>query len=597
RRFHAQPNACPRCGPRLQLVDRRGNALPGDPIVVTAELLRAGQIVAVKGLGGFHLACDATNAAAVSTLRLRKHRDAKPFAVMVRRLSDAEALAVLTATDRQLLESVSRPIVLVPRRSASALAADVAPENPLVGLMLPYTPLHELLLAAVDGPLVMTSGNHSDEPMVIDNAGALHHLGAIADAILQHDRDIANRCDDSVVRVLAGKPAVLRRGRGWIPGNLRVTPSFPVPILACGAHLKSSFCLGVGDQIWLGPHVGDLETDEACRAFEAMVDRFARFVGVEPQAVVHDLHPDYFTTRWAGELDLPMRIAVQHHHAHVASVMAEHQLSGPVIGLAWDGTGYGTDGTAWGGEFLLAHLAGFQRLATFHPIPLAGGDQAIREIWRIALALLDDAFDGDAPLAQLSLFDLVESSHIAVARRMIATRLHAPLAHGVGRYFDAFGAILLGVATARYEGEVAMQLSLAGDAAEQRPYAFGIAEGVFPAIDLRPTLRAAVNDLLSGISAATIAARFHATLREAAFTMIERIESSHDALPIVLSGGCFQNARLVEDLKTALRPRAVYLNEHVPPNDGGIALGQAMIAAAQLRSGTLPCCRTTSGGM
>ncbi len=447
------------CGPRLRLVDRAGGAVGGDPIAVAARLLREGRILAVKGLGGYHLACDATCREAVAALRARKHRDAKPFAVMVPNLDWVERVARPTRAERDLLAEVSRPIVLVRRRPGGGLADDVAPGNPLVGLMLPYTPLHELLLAAADRPLIMTSGNRSDEPMACDDLDAVQRLARIADFFLRHDRAIANRCDDSVARVIAGRPVLLRRGRGWVPGSLRLRDEVPRPVLAVGAHLKNAFCLAAGDLAWLGPHVGDLETHEACAAFESMVERFQRFVGIEPEVVAHDLHPDYFTTGWAERRGLA-RIPVQHHHAHIASAMAEHGIEGPVIGLAWDGTGYGPDGTAWGGELLVADRVGFRRLATFRPLPLAGGDRAIVEVWRIALALLDDAFGGDPPLERLRLFDAVDPVRIASVRRMIASGLRAPLAHGVGRYFDAFGAILLRAAESRYEGEVATQLGL-----------------------------------------------------------------------------------------------------------------------------------------
>jgi hydrogenase maturation protein HypF len=585
RRFHAQPNACPDCGPRLRLVDAQGNCMPGEPIIVAARLLREGAILAVKGLGGYHLACDATRPDAVAMLRARKHRDEKPFAVMVPSLAFAERLAGLSPAERDLLVAPSRPIVLVARRPTSGLAEEVAPGNPLVGLMLPYTPLHELLLAEVGRPLVMTSGNRSDEPMICGDDEALRQLGGdIADFLLQHDRAIANRCDDSVARVVAGRPVVLRRSRGWVPGNLRVARRFPHPILASGAHLKNAFCLAADDLVWLGPHVGDLETHEACAAFEIAVERFQRFVGIEPEVVAHDLHPDYFTTRYATESQAALRVAVQHHHAHVASAMGEHRLDGPVIGLAWDGTGYGTDGTAWGGELLVATLADFRRLATFRPIRLAGGDRAIREVWRIALALLDDAFDGDPPLAYLPLFQSIDAKSIDVARQMIRNELHAPLAHGVGRYFDAFGAIVLGKSESRHEGQVAMQLTFAADPAERRAYPFEIEAGVVATVDLRPTVRCAVDDLLAGGSAATISGRFHATLVAAAVEMMRLAEREVGRLPVVLTGGCFQNARLVEDLMAALAPKfRVYVHEDVPPNDGGIALGQAMIAGARLR--------------
>lgn len=596
RRFHAQPNACPRCGPQLQLVDGDGVRIDADPIAAAAKMLRNGFIVAVKGLGGYHLACDARNEIAVAGLRARKRRYAKPFAVMAASVEQAGQLAHLRGEDRDLLLSAVRPIVLARRRASAMLAASVAPDTPLVGLLLPYTPLHELLLAAFAGPLVMTSGNSSDEPMCTADEEALCVLGGrIADAILRHDRVIAARCDDSIARVLDGRPVLLRRARGHVPESLRVPLTFDRPLLACGAHLKNAFCLGARDLAWMGPHIGDLETHEACAGFEREVERFSRFVGIEPEVVAHDLHPDYFTTRWASSRFDCTRVGVQHHHAHVASAMAEHGLETPVLGLAWDGTGDGGDGTAWGSELLAADYAGFRRLATLRPIRLAGGDAAIRDVWRIALALLDDAFDGAPPLDALRLFDSIDAERVSVVRRMIASGLHSPPAHGVGRYFDGIGAILLGVPVSRYEGEVAMRLEfLADDSRIRSSYLFDV--GSAPAvasvadptppvtIDLRPTVRAVVSDLVAGVPASAIAERFHATLGAVAEEMVTLAMPSFGRLPVVLTGGCFQNERLLADVSARLSTRVcVYRHGRIPPNDGGIALGQAMVAAAAVR--------------
>lgn len=595
RRFHAQPNACPKCGPRLELVDGSGAVLAGDPVAETAALLRRGRIVAVKGLGGYHLACDARCEAAVTTLRARKHRYTKPLAVMAPTLEDAARIAHLGPAERELLLAASRPIVLAARRSESPLASGVAPDSGLVGLLLPYTPLHVLLLAAFGGPLVMTSGNVSDEPMCFDDADALARLGkpggGIADALLRHDRSIAVRCDDSIERVLAGAPVVLRRARGRVPESLAVPRVFERPVLACGAQLKNAFCLGAGGLAWMGPHIGDLETDEACAGFEAEVARFSKFVGIDADIVAHDLHPGYFTTRWANSCGIATRVAVQHHHAHVAGAMAEHGLEGPVLGLAWDGTGDGGDGTAWGGELLAADYAGFRRVATMRPIALAGGDVAIREVWRIALALLDDAFDGDPPLAGLGLFESADTGTLSVVRRMVATGLHAPAAHGVGRYFDGIGALVLGAAVSRHEGDVAMRLEDAADARERRPYAFevdGPPTDSGPAVvDLRPVVRAVVADLLVGIHASTVAARFHATMAAVADEVVSMAMRWCGPLPVVLTGGCFQNGRLLGDVSARLATRTqVVRHRIIPPGDGGIALGQAMIAAATVRGET-----------
>jgi hydrogenase maturation protein HypF len=595
RRFHAQPNACPHCGPQLQLVGNDGAGIDGDPVAETVKLLRGGSLVAIKGLGGYHLACDARNEPAVARLRARKQRYAKPFAVMAGSVEQAGRIAHLRDPDHDLLLSPARPIVLARRRDSFPLATSVAPGTPLVGLLLPYTPLHELLLAAFAGPLVMTSGNVSDEPMCTADGDALCVLGGrIADAILRHDRVIAARCDDSIARVLDGLPVLLRRARGHVPESMRVPRKFEQPVLACGAHLKNAFCLGEHDLAWMGPHIGDLETDEACAGFEKEVERFSRFVGVAPDVVAHDLHPGYFTTRWASSRLGCARVGVQHHHAHVASAMAEHCLEGPVLGLAWDGTGDGGDGTAWGGELLTADYAGFRRVATLRPVRLAGGDAAIREVWRIALALLDDAFDGAPPLGALGLFDLIDADRLSIVRRMVASGLHAPLAHGVGRYFDAVGAILLRAPVSRYEGEVATRLEFLADSSERRPYPFDVSAAPIVAavvnqtspvaIDLRPTLRAVVGDIVSGRAASTIAARFHATLGAVAEEMVALAMSSFGHLPVVLTGGCFQNERLLNDISVRLSTSTrVYRHRRIPPNDGGIALGQALVAAAAAR--------------
>ncbi len=580
RRYHAQPNACPVCGPRLSLLGPGGAPWEvADPLAAAAALLRDGAVVAVKGLGGFHLACDAGSDAAVGTLRERKRRQEKPFAVMVADLAAAEGLAFLTDAERRLLAGVERPIVLARRREGAALSPTVAPDTDLVGLLLPYTPLHHLLLAAVGRPLVMTSGNLSEEPIAIGNDEAVARLAGIADAFLVHDREIESPCDDSVARVIAGQPVLFRRARGYVPRGIPVPRPFARPVLAAGAHLKNTFLLGIGDTAWPGPHVGDLENLETYRAYEEGIRRLTRFLRTEPEVIAHDLHPAYLSTRYARESPAPVKVAVQHHHAHVVAAMAEHGLEGPALGLAWDGTGQGDDGTAWGGELLLADFAGYRRLATLRPIALAGGDRAIREVWRIALAALDDAFDGDPPLAKLPVFAAIAAGDLAVVRRLIAPGVNAPRAHGAGRLFDAVGAIVLGRAAARHEGQVAIALERAAGSDEGRAYPFEI-RGDGPAtIDWRPLLRAVVDDLLAGRSASTVAARFHRTLAAAAAELVRSALAVHGALPVVVSGGCFQNARLTEGLVASLDRRVrLYLPSALPPGDGGLSLGQAIVA-------------------
>jgi hydrogenase maturation protein HypF len=590
RRFHAQPNACPVCGPRLWLANPQGNRIEaGDPLEAAANALRDGSIVALKGLGGFHLACDATSAQAVARLRARKRRDEKPFAVMVKDLAGADRVAVLSDAERALLASPERPIVLVRRIEGSALAPEVAPASPLVGLLLAYTPLHHLLLEAVARPLVMTSGNLSEEPIAYGNRDALKRLANIADLFLLHDREISSPCDDSVARVIGGAPLIIRRARGYVPRPVRVAHPFDEPILAVGAQLKNAFCLGVGDSAWFGPHIGDLDNLETYEAFEEAIARLERFVGVTPEIVAHDLHPDYLSTRYAGARDARLRVAVQHHHAHVASAIAEHGLDGPVLGLAFDGAGLGSDGAMWGGELLLADFAGFDRLATIRPLALAGGDLAVREVWRLALALLDDAFapsfDG---IETLELFRPLDPGSIAAVRRMVASRLNTASAHGAGRYFDAIGALLFARGRATFEGQVALMLNNAADPRENGVYEFAIDRGARPwTLDLRPMVRQIVRETAQGADRGRIAARFHNTLAAGAAAMVRAAIERHGRLPVVLSGGCFQNPLLAQRIVRALRGvTGVHLHSSVPPGDGGIALGQAMVARALMSGQT-----------
>jgi hydrogenase maturation protein HypF len=586
RRFHAQPNACPVCGPALMLVTpQRGNVGSLHPIADAAAALRRGDVVAVKGLGGFHLACDATDADVIARLRVRKHRDEKPFAVLVRDLDQARAVAELTDADERLLATVERPIVLVRRREQSVLAPNVAPRNPLVGLLLPYTPLHHLLAEHVKHPLVMTSANVSEEPLAYRNDDAIARLTDIADLMLMHDREIETPCDDSVARVIAGGPTVLRRARGYVPRSIEVLAPFRVPVLACGGLLKNTFCLGRGSAAWLGPHVGDLENAETYHAFQNSIARMERFLRVAPEIVAHDLHPDYMSTTYALARPGCPTIAVQHHHAHVASAMAEHGLGGPVYGVAYDGTGYGTDGTAWGGELMLVRYDGFERIATLRGLRLAGGDMAIRQPWRITLALLEDAFDGHPPLESLPLFHEVPASTLAAVRRLLATGLRCPTAHGAGRYFDGIGALVLERHAAGYEGQIALEWNGVAEPSERGSYPYDIDRRSSPwTVDLRPMVREIVCEALAGRPASMISARFHNTLVAATAEAVRAAAREHGRLPVVLTGGCFQNPRLAETLAADLEEQfTVYLHRRVPPGDGGLALGQAAVAAAMTR--------------
>lgn len=585
RRFHAEPNACPLCGPQLRVLSAHGHDLACDDAIRSAKrALDAGLIVAIKGVGGFHLACDATSGVAVRRLRALKHRDEKPFAVMIRDVAAAEQLAWLGEAERGLLTAVERPIVLVPRRNGG-VAEEVAPRNPLLGLLLPYSPLHQLLLAETDRPLVMTSANLAEEPIVSRNDEALERLGGIADLFVVHDRDIATRCDDSVARVIAGRPVVLRRSRGYVPRPVLIRRGFERPVLACGAQLKNTFCIGVGTSAHLGPHIGDLENLETSQSFEEAIARMQRFLGVEPEVIAHDLHPEYLSTAYALRRPEAIKIGVQHHHAHVASAMAEHGLEGPVLGVAYDGTGWGTDGTAWGGELLFADYAGFERLATIRPLALAGGDAAIRQPWRAALALLEDAFAGAPPLDDLPLFRALPQPDVVVVRRMIAQAVNTPLAHGLGRYFDALGALVLNRRESHYEGQTALEWNLIADPDEHRRYTFVVDTQATPwTLDLRPLVREAVSDLTARLPAAGISARFHNTVVAATVELVRAAARRVGNVPVVLTGGCFQNARLAEGVLAALSSDCtVYLHSQVPPGDGGIALGQALVADALAR--------------
>ena len=587
RRFHAQPNACPVCGPRLDLRAADAQPLPeADAIGAAAAALRDGLIVAVKGIGGFQLACDATSDAAVGRLRERKHREEKPFAVMVRTLADAEAIADLSGAERQLLLSPERPIVLAHRRPGSLLSEAVAPGNPLVGVLIANSPLHDLLLEAAAMPLVMTSGNLSEEPIVVDNDEALVRLRGVADLFVLHDREIVTRADDSVARVVAGRPVVLRRARGYVPRPIEIAVPFPAPVLACGAQLKNTFCYGRGREAVLGPHIGDLDSVTVYRDYEAAMTRMAQFLDITPEIVAHDLHPDYLSTRYAQAREGAVIVGVQHHHAHIASVMAEHGLRGPVLGLAFDGTGYGTDGMAWGGELLIADYAEFTRLATFRPLPLPGGDMAIRQPWRTALAMVDDAFKGEAPIEGFPLFRRLAPGDLDIVRRMVHRGLNTPFGHGVGRYFDAFGALLLDRGYASYEGQVALELEAAADPDERGRYDYVIDQSPSPwQVDLRAAVRGVTFEYLGGEPASRIAARIHNTIAAVSIDLVRAAARGAGRLPVALSGGCFQNARLAETIQRGLAPEfSVHLHERVPPGDGGLALGQAVVAAAKARS-------------
>jgi hydrogenase maturation protein HypF len=571
RRFHAQPTCCPACGPRVTLLDHDVD----DPIAAAADVLLGGAILAVKGLGGYHLATDATNATTAVALRARKHREDKPFAVMVSTVEQARALCEVDELAESLLVSRRRPIVLLPRRSATAIAGAVAPGNRQLGVMLPYTPLHHLLLGAVGGPIVLTSGNVSDEPIAYRDADAIERLSGIADAFLVHDRAIHIRTDDSVVRPFDGREAVLRRSRGYVPEPVSVAAGFPRAVLACGAELKNTFCLAKGSRAFLSHHIGDLENFETLRSFTEGIAHFRRLFDIDPVIVAHDLHPEYLSTKYALELDGVDLVGVQHHHAHIASCLADNGEAGPVIGVAFDGTGFGPDGTIWGGEFLLADLAGFRRVGHLDTVPMPGGAAAIRAPWRMAAAHLAAAYPDAIPV--LSVVERHAETWDAVLA-MAERGVNSPRTSSAGRLFDAVAA-LLGIRDAiNYEGQAAIELEQRADPSERGSYPV-LAGTVLPGAEL---VRAVVDDLARGVAVPTIAARFHNAVADAVTGVCERIRDESGVGVVALSGGVWQNLLLTTRAMESLRARGfrVLTHSRVPCNDGGISLGQAVVAAA-----------------
>ena len=612
RRFHAQPVCCPACGPRLSLRSAAGNPGDGDPLAAAAALLRDGQVLAVKGIGGYHLAVDARSEAAAAALRARKHREDKPFAVMAVGLAAAGELAEVDETAAALLASPRRPIVLLPRRPGTVAAA-VAPGNRALGVMLPYTPLHHLLLEAVGGPIVLTSGNLSDEPIAYRDEDAFERLAAIADAFLTHDRAIHIRTDDSVVRAwggvagsglagrgvagsglagrgvagsglaVRGREMLIRRSRGYVPEPVTVRHRFRRPVLACGAELKNTFCLASADRAFLSHHIGDLENAATLRSFTEGIEHFGRLFGIEPQVVAYDLHPEYLSTKYALDLDLDT-CGVQHHHAHIASCLADNGHDGPVIGVAFDGTGYGTDGTLWGGEFLVADLASFERAGHLEPVPMPGGAAAIRQPWRMAAAYLRAAFPGGPP----SGLDVVKRNerNWAVITSMAERGVNAPLSSSAGRLFDAAAALLSVRDTINYEGQAAVELEQLADPGETGSYRAVIGEGEPFRIEGASLVRAVTGELAEGAPAPVIAARFHngiaALIEDGCVLARER----HGLDTVALSGGVFQNLLVTERAAARLEARGfrVLLHSRVPCNDGGISLGQAVVAGARDRA-------------
>lgn len=589
RRFHAQPNACPRCGPHLELWGAGGKVLAThhEALIQVADLLRGEAIVAIKGLGGFHLVVDARREEAVCALRRRKGREAKPFALMCPNLEAAKRLCEVSAQEEELLCSPESPIVLLRRlpASPSEVAPSVAPDNPYLGIMLPYTPLHHLLMAELGFPVVATSGNLSEEPICTDEYEALHRLAGLAEAFLVHNRPIARHVDDSVVRVVLGRELVLRRARGYAPLPIRLAE--PVPSLfAVGAHLKNAIAVSLGRDVFVSQHIGDLETAQAFAAFQEVGKSLRHMYDLWPDAVVCDRHPDYLSTQFAQKSGMPV-VTVQHHYAHVLACMAENHLDGTVLGISWDGTGYGQDHTIWGGEFLRVTQSGFQRVAHLRTFGLPGGEKAVRQPRRTALGLLYEIFGDDLfTMRHLAPLQAFAPAELAVLRTMLQKNINTPRTSSAGRLFDAIAALVGLHQIVHFEGQAALHLEFALDGIEtDERYNVDILDSSAISlqapliVDWAPLVRGVLDDLDCRVERGRIAAEFHNALVEAIVTVARRVGEER----VVLTGGCFQNKYLTERAVNRLRSEDFrpYWHRQIPPNDGGIAVGQIVAAARQ----------------
>jgi hydrogenase maturation protein HypF len=606
RRFHAQPVACPECGPHMTLVDASGRTLAtgDDAILQAVARLSAGKILAVKGIGGYHLAVDAFNHDAVRRLRERKKRDEKPFAIMAADMATARRLALMTELDERLLESPEAPIVIVAKRIDSQLSSLLAPCNGWIGLMLPYAPQHFLLFAPLPSighslperanklnALVMTSGNSSDEPILFQDHEAVQKLSGIADFLLIHNRPIHIREDDSVVRVFKGSPLFYRRARGYAPRAVRM-PFESVPVLAVGAELKSAVCLARGKQAFLSQHIGDLKNDPTCDSFRHIIDHLSCVLEITPTVVACDLHPDYLSTRMAEDMTTaePNRLfRVQHHHAHLAGCMAENGLVGEVIGIIFDGTGYGSDGTIWGGEFLIGGYDGIHRAGHLRPVRLPGGDAAVREPWRMALSYLHQSMGSQALTLSLPVAAHLAEAEMELFAAMLQKGINAPYTSSCGRLFDAVAALLDIRQIVSYDGQAAMELEACAENVEHDGviYPFDITQiDTTPLhLDFIPMFLSILSDIDAGVPTSVIARRFHATLVHGSVLTCLRIAGESACNRVVLSGGVFQNRLLTDMMYTDLTKAGLQVFTHrlIPPNDGGIALGQAAVAGWKTR--------------
>jgi hydrogenase maturation protein HypF len=585
RRFHAQPNACPDCGPALELVDSDGRPLEAKGVIKKAgKLLKEGKILAVKGLGGFQLACDATSDGAVNILRERKRRPSKPLAVMMATIKDIEKHCLISPEEKKLLESPQCPIVLLRWKQSSDISKAVAPRLKYLGVMLPYTPLHHLLLKEVGLPLVMTSGNLSEEPIAKDNDEALRRLKGIADYFLMHNRDIYARYDDSVYMVEGGWPVALRRARGYAPYPIFL-PFKAKQILACGAEDKNTFCLTRDEHAFLSQHIGDMENEETLGHFEDTINLYKKLFRIEPEIIAYDMHPDYLATRYAleaGASSSTKMVAVQHHHAHIAGCLAENGVKDRVIGVAFDGTGYGADGTIWGGEFLLADCKDFKRVGHFEYIPLPGGAAAIKKPRRLALSYLYSLLGEDFSLDGLPLAGL-DPAEIEIIKMQLKRKINSPPASSAGRLFDAVSALAGVRGEIDYEAQAAIELEMlaADDIGKSEPYPFSIeVEGGMRVVKLKELLAAVVDDIRSKVPTPVISLKFHYTVAGIVAGMCSLIAKDSKIKRVALSGGVFQNRLLLKLASAALKREGFEMLTHrlVPANDGGISLGQAVVA-------------------
>lgn len=580
RRFHAEPDACGECGPRLRLTDNRGQDIAGDPVVETVNLLKKGYIVAIKGLGGYHLACDATNEDAVTRLRANKNREEKPLALMAYDLPTVANFARVSPDEARLLEDQRRPIVLLDKLPGNIIAPGVAPKNTTIGVMLPYTPLHYLILKEIPQGLVMTSGNHSSEPITYIDEDAYDKLADKTDYFLTHNREIYQRCDDSVARVFRGREMILRRSRGYTPNGVKVP--FPIDgVLACGAELKHTFCLTKGHNAYLSHHLGDLKNPETLKGFEEGVVHFEKILDLKPRIIACDLHEDYLSTRYANKLAGENVVRVQHHHAHIAACMAENGLTEPVIGLSFDGTGLGTDGCLWGGEFLICDYRDFQRAGHLKYIPMPAGERAITEPWRMAAAFLEMAYAGDLWQLKIPFIAGLKHSSWELMRQSMAKGINAPLTSSMGRLFDGVSALLGICQRIKYEGQAAIELEQLADGHATGVYKYSLDKGDYEiVVDTLPIIRHIAEDIAAGVPVAEIAGKFHNTVADFSVELCREIRRSKGINQVALSGGVFQNILLLGKTLDNLQEAGfkVYTHSQVPPNDGGISLGQAVIA-------------------